>query len=116
MTAARCPLTVCNLPSPSPCPCIPVCQTPAAEFFCHPIPLGDNLYRKDRDRVAPPQRTADDAALRDTSGAASSNGGEQAVPEIQVGSVRPTRQQSTGGAVFVLLRVGLGETSCPHAW
>eukprot|EP00879_Flechtneria_rotunda_P025244 GHRR01026815.1.p1 GENE.GHRR01026815.1~~GHRR01026815.1.p1 ORF type:complete len:270 (+),score=103.54 GHRR01026815.1:1090-1899(+) len=31
------------------------------EFFCHPVPLGDNLYRKDRDEVVPPVRAAEGA-------------------------------------------------------
>jgi hypothetical protein len=29
------------------------------EFFCHPVPLGDNLYNKDRAKVVPPPRGAD---------------------------------------------------------
>lgn len=28
------------------------------EFFCHPVPLGDNLYSKDRSKVVPPPRGA----------------------------------------------------------
>lgn len=34
-------------------------QVDRNEFFCHPVPLGDNLYRKDRPKVVPPQRAAD---------------------------------------------------------
>ncbi|KAF8072801.1 Oscp1 [Scenedesmus sp. PABB004] len=37
----------------------------AAEFFCHPVPLGDNLYRKDRAQVVPPPRRAGDAPAPD---------------------------------------------------
>jgi hypothetical protein len=29
------------------------------EFFCHPVPLGDNLYNKERLKVVPPPRGAD---------------------------------------------------------
>lgn len=29
------------------------------EFFCHPVPLGDNLYNKDRPKVVPPPRDSD---------------------------------------------------------
>lgn len=34
-------------------------QVNAAEFFCHPVPLGDNLYNKNRPKVVPPARGAD---------------------------------------------------------
>lgn len=39
----------------------PVCclQVHPNEFFCHPVPLGDNLYNKDRPKVVPPPRGAD---------------------------------------------------------
>jgi hypothetical protein len=36
-----------------------VLQVNPAEFFCHPVPLGDNLYNKNRPKVVPPARGAD---------------------------------------------------------
>lgn len=44
--------------STSSCWCL-VLQVNAAEFFCHPVPLGDNLYNKNRPKVVPPARGAD---------------------------------------------------------
>lgn len=39
------------------------------EFFCHPVALGDNLYRKDREKAVPPPRSADTDAAKSSAGA-----------------------------------------------
>lgn len=51
------------------------------EFFCHPAPLGDNLYSKDRAKVVPPARTYGDAGAA----AAAAAGGEA---PLEVGGSR----------------------------
>jgi len=38
--------------------CLPL-QVDEHEFFCHPVPLGDNLYCKERPKVVVPARGAD---------------------------------------------------------
>jgi hypothetical protein len=57
---------------PLHCPHTRQQNTPQAdgnEFFCHPVPFGDNLYAKERLRVAPPRRAHDEKP-----GATSSSG------------------------------------------
>jgi hypothetical protein len=53
VAACRCSAAqACCHNAPSP-------QVPSQEFFCHPVPLGDNLYCKDRPKVVPPARPTD---------------------------------------------------------
>lgn len=58
-------------PSPS--------KVDANEFFCHPVPLGDNLYCKERPKVVPPPR-----AYGGEGGTAAGDGG--AVLQSELGS------------------------------
>jgi len=51
--------------SPIP-PIHPSMQVDPNEFFCHPVPLGDNLYDKERPKVVPLPRSYGGGAAADT--------------------------------------------------
>lgn len=47
---------------PTPLAWMLTLQVAAQEFFCHPVPLGANLYDKDRPKVVPPSRSVEGGA------------------------------------------------------
>ncbi|KAI8470611.1 MAG: organic solute transport protein 1-domain-containing protein [Monoraphidium minutum] len=68
-----------------------VLQVDPNEFFCHPVPLGDNLYVKDRPRVTPPPRAH--------GGGGGSGGADaaKAAPDSCLPSRRPTADEVAAG-------------------
>lgn len=71
--------------------CLHAVQVDPNEFFCHPVPLGDNLYSKDRPKVVPPPRAAD-AGMQD----------KKEQPE-QAAQEPVARSDSHGGRVSILM-------------
>ncbi|GBF93200.1 hypothetical protein Rsub_05932 [Raphidocelis subcapitata] len=75
-----------------------VMQVDQREFFCHPVPLGGNLYAQGRPKVVPPLRRHDGAGGAVGSAAAAAAVGGGGGVDADVESRRPTAEEQPAAA------------------